>query len=87
MNNILSGYEKPYEAFGVRKNEGEYPLRLEARNIPYKGKMVRVVEFSDITEQKQAALRQTSQAKRINLAFWYHCLFISLVSPGESCLS
>ncbi len=54
MNHIRSGYEKPYEAFGVRRNGEEYPLRLEARNIPYKGKMVRVVEFRDITEQKQA---------------------------------
>ncbi len=60
LNNILGGYEKPYEAFGVRKNGEEYPLRLEARNIPYKGKMVRVVEFRDVTEQKrdEKALRQ-----------------------------
>lgn len=50
---IRSGYEKPYEAFGVRKNGEEYPVRLEARNIPYKGKTVRAVEFRDITEQKQ----------------------------------
>ncbi len=54
LNTIRSGYQKPYEAFGVRKNGEEYPLRLEARNIPYKGKMVRVVEFRDITETKQA---------------------------------
>ncbi len=52
--NIQSGYEKPYEVLGLRKNGEEYPLRLEARNIPYKGKLVRVVEFRDITEQKQA---------------------------------
>ena len=54
MDNIRSGYEQPYEAFGVRKSGEEYPVRLEARNIPYKGKMVRVVEFRDITEQKRA---------------------------------
>ena len=54
MNNILSGYEKPYEAFGLRKNGEEFPMRLEARAIPYKGKQVRTVEFRDITEQKQA---------------------------------
>lgn len=54
MSKILSGYEKPYEAFGIRKNGEEYPLRLEARNVPYKGKPVRTVEFRDITEQKQA---------------------------------
>ena len=54
MKNILSGYEKSYEAFGVRKNGEEFPMRLEAREIPYKGKQVRTVEFRDITEQKQA---------------------------------
>ncbi|MBM9537823.1 PAS domain S-box protein [Desulfobulbus alkaliphilus] len=55
LHNIRSGYEQPYEAFGLRKNGEEYPLRLEARNIPYKGKMVRVTEFRDITEHKRAA--------------------------------
>ncbi len=54
MNNIVSGYEKPYEAFGLRKNGEEFPVRLEARNIPYKGKNVRTVEFRDITENKRA---------------------------------
>lgn len=54
MNNILSGYEKPYEALGLRKNGEIFPLRLEARNVPYKGKNVRTVEFRDITESKQA---------------------------------
>lgn len=61
MSKILSGYEKPYEAFGLRKNGDEYPLRLEARNVPYKGITARTVEFRDITEQKQAekALERT----------------------------
>jgi PAS domain S-box-containing protein len=44
MNNILAGYEKPYEALGVRKNGEEYPLRLEARVIPYQGRSVRTVD-------------------------------------------
>ncbi|MBV5318609.1 MAG: PAS domain S-box protein [Desulfobulbaceae bacterium] len=52
MKHILAGHEKPYEAVGVRKNNEEYPLRLEARNIPYKGKNVRTVEFRDITALK-----------------------------------
>jgi len=54
IQNINTGYEKSYEAKGVRKNGDLYPLRLEARNIPYKGKKVRVVEFRDITESKRA---------------------------------
>ncbi len=51
---IQEGYELPYEALAVRKNGEVYPIRLEGRNIPYKGKMVRTVEFRDITEQKLA---------------------------------
>lgn len=53
LSQILKGYEEPYEAIGVRKNGEEYPIRLEARNIPYKGKSVRTVEFRDITNQKK----------------------------------
>ena len=54
IENIRSGFEKPYEAIGIRKNGEEYPLRIEARNIPYKGKIVRCTEFRDISEQKMA---------------------------------
>ena len=56
MKNILSGYEKPYEAFGLKKNNEIYAMRLEARNIPYKGKNVRTVEFRDITERKKGEM-------------------------------
>jgi len=63
MNNIQAGYEKPYEAFGLRKNGEEFPIQLEARNVPYKGKQVRTVEFRDITERKQAELELQSQKK------------------------
>ncbi|MBN1968660.1 MAG: PAS domain S-box protein [Candidatus Delongbacteria bacterium] len=53
LQNILNGYEEPYEAIGVRKNGEEYFLRLEGRNIPYKGRIVRTVEFRDINIEKQ----------------------------------
>jgi two-component system sensor histidine kinase/response regulator len=56
MSNILSSDEKPYEVIGQRKNGEKYPLRLESRMIPYKGKQVRVVEFRDITDLKQAEI-------------------------------
>ncbi|MBN1116927.1 MAG: PAS domain S-box protein, partial [Bacteroidales bacterium] len=62
MSRIMAGYENPYEALGIRKNGEIYPLRLEARNIPYKGKKVRTVEFRDITEQKQVE-QQINAAK------------------------
>ncbi len=65
MSNILSGYEKPYEADGLRKNGEEYPLRLEARIIPYKGKDVQTVEFRDITEAKQNEEQNSKLASQL----------------------
>ena len=62
MKNIRTGYEKPYEAFGVRKNGEEFAMRLEARNVPYKGKQVRTVEFRDITESKRMAKALVEEA-------------------------
>jgi PAS domain S-box-containing protein len=54
LDNVKADYQKPYEAFGLRKNSEMFPMRLEARSIPYKGKIVRSVEFRDLTEQKKA---------------------------------
>jgi hypothetical protein len=64
MEHIRAGYEKPYEAIGLRKNGEEYPIRIESRNISYKGKIVRVTEFRDLSEIKKAeadALRHHEQ--------------------------
>lgn len=66
MKNILSGYEKPYEAIGLRKNGEEFPMRLEARNVPYKGKIVRTVEFRDITDQKNAETEREKLRSQLN---------------------
>ncbi|MEE4196908.1 MAG: PAS domain S-box protein [Bacteroidales bacterium] len=62
---IMEKYDKPYEAFGLRKNGQKFDVRLEARNIPYKGKNVRTVEFRDITDSKKAeeALRKSEAIK------------------------
>lgn len=70
MRNILEGYEKPYDAFGVRKSGEEYPVRLEARNIPYRGQMARVVEFRDVTEARRTEEEQASLKARLQ-ALWH----------------
>ncbi|GGK54013.1 MULTISPECIES: PAS domain-containing hybrid sensor histidine kinase/response regulator [Flavobacteriaceae] len=75
INNIRIAFDKPYEAFGLRKNGEEYPMRLQARNIPYKGKEARSVEFRDITKEKQTeielieAKEQAEQSDRLKSAF------------------
>lgn len=54
LKHIQEKYEKPYEAIFLHKNGTQFPIRLEGREIPYKGKMIRVVEFRDISEEKKA---------------------------------
>lgn len=51
---MMSAAEEPYEVEGIRKDGTKYPLYLQSKLIPYKGRTVRVGEFRDITEQKLA---------------------------------
>lgn len=69
MDKISIGYEKPYEAFGIKKNNDIYPLRLEARNIPYEGKQVRVVEFRDLEDIKQKEKDKKESEEKFQLLF------------------
>lgn len=63
--NIATGYEKSYEALGQRKNGESFPMQLAGRNIPYKGKTVRVVEFRDITKEKEAHAKTMETNRRL----------------------
>ena len=68
IENINGQFERPYEAEGVRKNGETYPLRIEGREIPYKGKNVRVVEFRDITKEKEAEAHKESLESQLQQA-------------------
>jgi len=54
LQNIHSGFEDLYEVKGVRKDGTHYPLAIKGKNVTYKGTLARVIEFRDITEQKQS---------------------------------
>ncbi|HOP04509.1 MAG TPA: PAS domain S-box protein [Tenuifilaceae bacterium] len=54
LQKIVSGYEKPYESLGIRKDGTMYPLEIQGKQIPYKGETVRVTEFRNIEERKKA---------------------------------
>ena len=58
MQNIRNSYDQPYDVEGLRKDGSTYPMTVRGKNIPYKGRTVRVTEFRDITEQRLAEQQQ-----------------------------
>jgi len=66
LGKIVSGYEKPYQAEGIRRNGERFPVEIQGKGILYRGKKVRVTEFRDISEIKRAedALKESEQRYR-----------------------
>jgi PAS domain S-box-containing protein len=58
--NILSGYEKPYEAVVSKKDGSSLTVELESKIILYQGREMQVVAVRDITERQQ-----TEKARQI----------------------
>ena len=67
-NNMLSGYEKPYDAIALKKNGEEFYAEFNGRMFEYKGKKVRITAVRDISERKKTeqALKE-SEAKYRNI--------------------
>ena len=53
-NNMLSGYEKPYEVVALRKDGTMFPCEIQARMSMIGNDRIRVTALRDITEQKRA---------------------------------
>jgi two-component system, cell cycle sensor histidine kinase and response regulator CckA len=66
-HNIRSGYDKPYEAVGLRKDGTMFPVELHGKAIPYQERMVRVTLIRDLSERKhlEAQLRQAQKMEAV----------------------
>jgi PAS domain S-box-containing protein len=72
MKNVLSGYEKQYEAVGLRKDGTRIYGELSGRKIHYDGRELRVTALYDITERKLvesklSAIHKFSEDLALNL--------------------
>ncbi len=53
MQNVQSGSDSPYEVYAVAKDGSTLELEVQGKEIPYKGKLARVVAVRDIKERKR----------------------------------
>jgi len=60
---IVSGYDKPYEGVGVRKDGSTFHCQVVGKPFQYRGKSLRVATFRDITDLKQSngALKRSEE--------------------------
>ena len=69
IKNIMSGFEKPYEAVGLRKDGTKFWAELSGKEIPYEGGTARVTALRDITERKnmEQEIQRTQRIESIGL--------------------
>jgi PAS domain S-box-containing protein len=67
LHNIRSGYEKPYEALGLRKEGTTFAVEIHGKAVPYRGRLVRVTVIRDLSERKhlEAQLRQAQKMEAL----------------------
>ncbi|MBI5178838.1 MAG: PAS domain S-box protein [Nitrospinae bacterium] len=51
---IAEGYERAYEIYGLRKDGTRLQVEVQGRNVPYKGKTMRVTSLRDISGRSAA---------------------------------
>ncbi|MBX2964436.1 MAG: PAS domain S-box protein [Cyclobacteriaceae bacterium] len=62
---VVSDYDKPYDVEGIRKDGSRYFVEIQGKQIPYKGKNIRVTEFRDVTARKLAEEKIREQNIRL----------------------
>ncbi len=83
--NMLSGFEHPYEAVVQRKDGSTFYAELEGKMYTYKGKKVRVTHVRDITKRKKAeeALVKSEELHRQISGLVTDFVYACKVLPGK----
>jgi PAS domain S-box-containing protein len=66
MEKIVSGYEHPYDVECLRKDGSKFAIEVHGKSIPYMGKTIRITEFRNVTQRKQAEEKILEQNSRLS---------------------
>ena len=67
-NNILSGYDRPYEVTALCKDGTTFPCEIQARMIDCQDSTIRITALRNVTERKQAEKILETNEQRLQLA-------------------
>jgi PAS domain S-box-containing protein len=68
-NNMLSGYEEPYQVTALRKNGTTFPCEIQGKRITYRGRPIRITALRDITDRRQAEKELLKSEERYRRIF------------------
>lgn len=68
LGQMKSRTNEKYDTFAVRRDGTIFPVEVFGRDIPYKGRTLRVTEFRDITDRKHTEGLLKSQREEIEAA-------------------
>ncbi|MBI9090643.1 MAG: diguanylate cyclase [Desulfobacterium sp.] len=80
---FASDSETPYSVEGIRKDGSLYPLELQGKAIPYKGRILRVVEFRDITFRQEMEHKLKSALEELSTIVEYSQVGIMFLKGGR----
>lgn len=71
LQNILAGYEEPYEAVAFRKDGSTFLCEILGKNVNYQGRIIRVTALRDITDRKKAEEALRSSRSELHAIYEY----------------